>query len=176
MAVLLTKIVDGKPAISDTLGNQQTVKCPRCEQEYRLGYSDDEWHKLSTCGYRRGSANKLEITRGTTVTVRSRPPRGVARVLLSVNVIASVRARELSKVTGRSKRHGDKGEHEINTLGLEKWIGRCGRATRNGTMLRCWNCGGRRVGLIYDSYPIIRSMARRTLFVLTTSCFNSLWG
>jgi hypothetical protein len=23
------------------------VKCPRCDQTYRLGYSDDEWHKLS---------------------------------------------------------------------------------------------------------------------------------
>jgi hypothetical protein len=47
MAVLLTKIVDGKPAVADALPNQQTVKCPRCEQTYRLGYSDDEWHKLS---------------------------------------------------------------------------------------------------------------------------------
>jgi hypothetical protein len=28
MAVLLTKIVDGKPAVNDTLPNQQTVKCP----------------------------------------------------------------------------------------------------------------------------------------------------
>jgi hypothetical protein len=45
--VSLTKIVDGKPAISKTLPNQQTVKCPRCEQTYRLGYSDDEWHRLS---------------------------------------------------------------------------------------------------------------------------------
>jgi uncharacterized Zn-finger protein len=47
MAVSLTKIAIGKPAISDPLSNEQTVKCPRCEQEYRLGYSDDEWHKLS---------------------------------------------------------------------------------------------------------------------------------
>jgi len=45
VAVLLTKIVNGKPTISDTLGNQQTVKCPRCEQSYCLSYSDDEWHK-----------------------------------------------------------------------------------------------------------------------------------
>jgi hypothetical protein len=45
--VLLTKIVDGKPAVNDTLPNQQKVKCPRCGQTYRLGYSDDEWHKLS---------------------------------------------------------------------------------------------------------------------------------
>jgi hypothetical protein len=47
MAVSLTKIVNGKPAISDTLANEQIVKCPKCEQNYRLGYSDDEWHKLS---------------------------------------------------------------------------------------------------------------------------------
>ena len=47
MAVLLTKIVNGKPAISDTLPNEQKVKCPRCGQTYRLGYSDGEWHKLS---------------------------------------------------------------------------------------------------------------------------------
>ena len=47
MAVLLTRIVNGMPPISGTLVNQQTVKCPKCEQEYMLGYSDDEWHKLS---------------------------------------------------------------------------------------------------------------------------------
>ena len=47
MSVLLTKIGNGKPAINDSLPNQQTVKCSRCEQEYRLSYSDDEWHKLS---------------------------------------------------------------------------------------------------------------------------------
>jgi hypothetical protein len=45
--VSLTKIVDGKPAISDTLPNQQTVTCPRCGQEYRLAYTDNEWYKLS---------------------------------------------------------------------------------------------------------------------------------
>jgi len=47
LAVLLTKIVNGHPAISDTLPNQQTMRCPRREQTYRLGYSDDEWHRLS---------------------------------------------------------------------------------------------------------------------------------
>jgi hypothetical protein len=47
MAVSLTKIVNSKPAISDTLSNEQIVKCPKCEQTYRLGYSDGEWHKLS---------------------------------------------------------------------------------------------------------------------------------
>jgi hypothetical protein len=47
MAVLLTKIVDGKVAVADTLPNQQMVTCPRCEQTYRLAYSDDEWHRLS---------------------------------------------------------------------------------------------------------------------------------
>jgi len=45
--VSLTKILDGKPAISDARPNQQTVKCPRCEQTYRLGYDDSEWHRLS---------------------------------------------------------------------------------------------------------------------------------
>jgi hypothetical protein len=45
MAVSLTKIVNGKPAISNTLLNEQTVKCPRCEKTYRLGYSDGEWHR-----------------------------------------------------------------------------------------------------------------------------------
>jgi hypothetical protein len=47
MPVSLTKIVNGKLAISDTLLNEQIVKCPKCEQTYRLGYSDGEWHKLS---------------------------------------------------------------------------------------------------------------------------------
>jgi len=47
MAVSLTKIVNGKPAISDTLANEQTVKCPRCEQTYRLAYTDSEWNKVS---------------------------------------------------------------------------------------------------------------------------------
>ena len=47
MAVSLTKIVHGRAVEIDTLPNQQTVKCPRCEQEYRLAYSDDEWHRLS---------------------------------------------------------------------------------------------------------------------------------
>ena len=46
MAVTLTKIVDGDPVISDALTNTLTVRCPRCEQNYRLGYSDDEWNKL----------------------------------------------------------------------------------------------------------------------------------
>ena len=46
MAVSLTKIVDGKAAISDTLTNSQTVKCLECEQEFRLGYSDGEWNRV----------------------------------------------------------------------------------------------------------------------------------
>ncbi len=46
MAAALTKIQNGKPAVSDTLKNQQVVKCPRCERTYRLGYSDSEWHRL----------------------------------------------------------------------------------------------------------------------------------
>jgi len=47
MPILLTKIVNSKPAIGDTLGNQQTVRCPKCAQQYRLAYSDNEWHRLS---------------------------------------------------------------------------------------------------------------------------------
>ena len=47
MAVAQIKIVNGNPAMSSTLPNEQTVKCPKCEQQYRLAYSDDEWHKLS---------------------------------------------------------------------------------------------------------------------------------
>jgi len=39
-----SKIVNGNPAISGTLSNEQT---PRCKQTYRLAYSDDEWHRLS---------------------------------------------------------------------------------------------------------------------------------
>jgi quercetin dioxygenase-like cupin family protein len=46
MAVALTKIVGEKPAVSDMLTNEQEVKCPRCEENYRLGYSDDGWHRL----------------------------------------------------------------------------------------------------------------------------------
>lgn len=46
MAVSLTKIVDGSPVITDTLLNEQTVKCSFCEQTFRLGYSDGEWHRL----------------------------------------------------------------------------------------------------------------------------------
>lgn len=44
MAVTLTKIGNGKPSISDALGNGQTVTCPLCEQIFRLGYSDNEWN------------------------------------------------------------------------------------------------------------------------------------
>ena len=47
MAVSLTKIVNDRAVEIDTLPNHQTVQCPKCEQTYRLGYSDDEWHKLS---------------------------------------------------------------------------------------------------------------------------------
>lgn len=46
MGVSLTKFVDGEPVVSDTLTNSQTVKCPLCEQEYRLGYSDGEWNRV----------------------------------------------------------------------------------------------------------------------------------
>jgi uncharacterized C2H2 Zn-finger protein len=46
--VSLTKILNGRPVISDTRLNEQIVRCPRCEQTYRLGYSENEWHRLST--------------------------------------------------------------------------------------------------------------------------------
>jgi hypothetical protein len=45
--VSLIKIVNGKAVEIDTLPNQQTVRCSRCEQTYRLGYDDSEWHRLS---------------------------------------------------------------------------------------------------------------------------------
>lgn len=48
MAAKLTKIVDGKPAQPDALTKALTVRCPRCEQAYRLGFSDAEWHRLRT--------------------------------------------------------------------------------------------------------------------------------
>jgi hypothetical protein len=47
MPVPLTKIVDGRVVEIDTLPNQRTVKCPKCARQYRLGYPDNEWHKLS---------------------------------------------------------------------------------------------------------------------------------
>jgi hypothetical protein len=47
MAVSLIKIVNGGAVVIGTLPNQQTVKCPRCGQEYQLSHSDNEWHKLS---------------------------------------------------------------------------------------------------------------------------------
>jgi hypothetical protein len=46
MAVTLTKLVDGKPEVSDALPNEQTVRCPLCDQIFRLGYSDGEWNRV----------------------------------------------------------------------------------------------------------------------------------
>lgn len=48
MAVTLTKIIGREPVVSDTLTNALTVRCSRCAQTYRLGYSDDERNKLRT--------------------------------------------------------------------------------------------------------------------------------
>jgi uncharacterized C2H2 Zn-finger protein len=45
--VSLTKIVDGRPTIDDTLLGQEIIRCPRCEQTYLFGYSKDEWYKVS---------------------------------------------------------------------------------------------------------------------------------
>jgi hypothetical protein len=47
MSVSLIKIIDGKPAVSGSLTNEQTVKCPVCGAAYQLRYSDDEWHRLN---------------------------------------------------------------------------------------------------------------------------------
>jgi hypothetical protein len=44
--VTLTRIQNGKPAVSDDLKNELAVKCPRCSRTYRLGYSDSEWNKV----------------------------------------------------------------------------------------------------------------------------------
>jgi uncharacterized C2H2 Zn-finger protein len=46
VSVTLTKLQNGKPTVSDALKNEQTVKCPRCDRTYRLGYSDSEWNKV----------------------------------------------------------------------------------------------------------------------------------
>jgi hypothetical protein len=46
MPVPLAKIVDGRRAAADTLTNELTVQCPLCNQGYRLGYSDGEWHRV----------------------------------------------------------------------------------------------------------------------------------
>jgi hypothetical protein len=46
MAVTLIKVVNGIPALTDGLENKQAVKCPLCEQTYRLSYSDSEWNRV----------------------------------------------------------------------------------------------------------------------------------
>jgi hypothetical protein len=46
VAVSLIKIIDGKPVVSDSLSNEQTVKCPVCGAAFRLGYSDSEWNRV----------------------------------------------------------------------------------------------------------------------------------
>jgi len=45
--VSLTKIVEGRSAINDTLLGQEIVRCPLCEQTDRFGYYKDEWYKVS---------------------------------------------------------------------------------------------------------------------------------
>ncbi len=47
MAIALTKIVDGKPAVDDGLANHEIVKFPKCALTYRLGSSDEEWNSYS---------------------------------------------------------------------------------------------------------------------------------
>ena len=46
MSVTLTKLIDGMPVVPDSLTNELDVRCPRCEQTYRFGYSDNEWNKV----------------------------------------------------------------------------------------------------------------------------------
>jgi hypothetical protein len=46
MPVSLIKIIDGNPAVNDTATNEQTVKCPLCEQTFRFGYTDTEWNRV----------------------------------------------------------------------------------------------------------------------------------
>jgi hypothetical protein len=46
MPVSLIKIIDRKPVVSDSLSNEQTVKCPVCGAAFRLGYSDSEWNRV----------------------------------------------------------------------------------------------------------------------------------
>jgi len=45
--VSLTKILDSKAATNDTLLNAQVVRCPHCEQTYRLEYGEGEGRHLS---------------------------------------------------------------------------------------------------------------------------------
>jgi hypothetical protein len=45
MPVTLTKFVEG---ISAEAANNQVLQCPKCEQKYLLGYSDEEWHRAKT--------------------------------------------------------------------------------------------------------------------------------
>jgi len=45
--VSLTKILDSKAATNDTLSNAQVVRCPHCEQTYRLEYGEGEGRHLS---------------------------------------------------------------------------------------------------------------------------------
>jgi hypothetical protein len=39
IAVSLSKIANGKPVSDDAMPDAVEVKCPRCVQTYRLGYS-----------------------------------------------------------------------------------------------------------------------------------------
>lgn len=45
--VCLTKILHNKAALNDTLLNAQVVRCPHCEQTYRLEYGEGEGRHLS---------------------------------------------------------------------------------------------------------------------------------
>lgn len=71
MSVILTKIIDGRPAVADILKNERTMECPRCYQTYRLGYSDNEWSKIKDwLNLARAAIRKDHDSRHEVLTVR----------------------------------------------------------------------------------------------------------
>jgi hypothetical protein len=44
MAIALTKIVDGEPAMNNGF-KPRNRKCSECARAYRIGSSDEDWHK-----------------------------------------------------------------------------------------------------------------------------------
>jgi hypothetical protein len=43
MPVTLTRFGE---RISPEAANSHVLRCPKCEQKYLLGYSDEEWHRM----------------------------------------------------------------------------------------------------------------------------------
>jgi hypothetical protein len=46
MPLTLSKIINAKSVIRDTLPNSEVVSCPKCDQTYRLGYSGSELSRI----------------------------------------------------------------------------------------------------------------------------------